>query len=225
MPSRQAEYLFYQTLLGAHPLAADRAWAYMLKAAREAKVETSWSEPNERYEAALADFVRAMIDDAEVQTEISAVLECMTPEWQIQSLSQTLIKITAPGIPDIYQGSELWDLRLVDPDNRTAVDFATRRHMLREVTSADDGAFMSRLEDGAPKLRVIAGALAVRARQMNAFDRNSGYQRLPVSGSRADHAICFSRSPADGQPATVTIGVRLADHPALRLVGHRRGAP
>jgi (1->4)-alpha-D-glucan 1-alpha-D-glucosylmutase len=208
MPSRQAEYLFYQTLVAGHPLTADRAWAYMLKAAREAKVETSWIEPNERYEAALEGFVRAMIDDADVQTEISAVIECMTPEWQIVSLSQTLIKLTAPGIPDIYQGSELWDLRLVDPDNRTPVDFATRRRLLRDVTSAGGGAFMARMEDGGPKLRLIAGALAVRARHLDAFGRDSGYQRVPAYGSRAEHAICFSRTNADAQPLAVTVAVR-----------------
>jgi (1->4)-alpha-D-glucan 1-alpha-D-glucosylmutase len=208
MPSRQAEYLFYQTLVGASPLTADRAWAYMLKASREAKDETSWIEPNERYEAALEDFVRAMIDDPEVRAEINAVIECMTPEWQILSLSQTLIKLTAPGIPDIYQGSELWDLRLVDPDNRTPVDFAARRSLLHEVMSADGGAFMSRLEAGAPKLRVIAGALAVRGRHMEAFNSGPGYERVPAAGARAEHAICFARMSADAQPATVTIAVR-----------------
>jgi (1->4)-alpha-D-glucan 1-alpha-D-glucosylmutase len=208
MPSRQAEYLFYQTLIGADPLDADRAWAYMLKASREAKVETSWIEPNKRYEAALEDFVRAMIDDSEVRAEVSAVIDCMTPEWQILSLSQTLIKMTAPGIPDIYQGSELWDLRLVDPDNRTAVDYDVRRRLLRDVTGSDGGAFMSRLDDGAPKLRVIAGALAARARHVEAFGRDSGYERVLATGSRADHAISFARTRADAQPVTVTVALR-----------------
>jgi (1->4)-alpha-D-glucan 1-alpha-D-glucosylmutase len=208
MPSRQAEYLFYQTLVGASPLDSDRAWAYMLKASREAKVETSWLEPNERYEAALEEFVRAMIDDPDVRTEVGAVIECMTPEWQILSLSQTLIKMTAPGIPDVYQGSELWDLRLVDPDNRTAVDYEMRRRLLRDVMGSDSGAFMSRLEEGAPKLRVIAGALAVRARHMEAFGRDSGYQRVPATGSRADHAVCFVRTRPDARAVTVTVALR-----------------
>jgi (1->4)-alpha-D-glucan 1-alpha-D-glucosylmutase len=208
MPSRQAEYLLYQTLVGAHPLPADRACAYMLKAVREAKVETSWIEPNERYETALEGFVREMIADTDVQKEVCAVIECMTPEWQIASLSQSLIKLTAPGTPDIYQGSELWDLRLVDPDNRTPVDFATRRRLLHDVTRAGGGAFLSGIEDGAPKLRLIAGALAVRARHLDAFGRDSGYQQVPASGSRAEHAICFARTNADAQPVTVTVAVR-----------------
>jgi (1->4)-alpha-D-glucan 1-alpha-D-glucosylmutase len=208
MPSRQAEYLFYETLVGAYPLDADRACAYMLKASREAKVETSWLDPNQRYEAALETFVRSMIDDNEVRAEIKAVIECMTPDWQILSLSQTLIKMTAPGVPDIYQGSEVWDLRLVDPDNRTAVDYEVRRRLLHAVMGSDGGAFMSRLEDGAPKLRLIASALAVRARHMEAFGTESGYARMTATGSRADHLICFGRTRADAQAEAVTIALR-----------------
>jgi (1->4)-alpha-D-glucan 1-alpha-D-glucosylmutase len=180
----------------------------MLKASREAKVETSWIDPNERYEAALEDFVRTMIDDPEVRAEVGTVIECITPEWQILSLSQTLVKMTAPGVPDIYQGSELWDLRLVDPDNRTPVDYEIRRRILHDVTTADGGAFLSGLEDGAPKLRVIADALAVRARHADAFGTGSGYQRVEAAGSRAEHAICFARTGADAQPVIVTIAVR-----------------
>jgi (1->4)-alpha-D-glucan 1-alpha-D-glucosylmutase len=207
-PSRRAEYLFYQTLVAAHPLDAERAWAYMLKAARESKLETTWIQPDQQYESGLEDFVRGMLADADVDTEISALVEAMTPEWQMLSLSQTLIKLTVPGIPDIYQGSELWDLRLVDPDNRTPVDFDARRRLLRHVINQETGEFLSRLEDGGPKLRLIATALAVRSRHPEAFGRDAGYQRIAVSGSRADHAICFSRTRSDGLPVTVTIGFR-----------------
>jgi (1->4)-alpha-D-glucan 1-alpha-D-glucosylmutase len=207
-PSRAAEYLFYQTMVAAHPLDADRAWAYMLKAAREAKIETNWIEPNRRYEAYLERFVRVMVSDAEVERVIGEVVSSMTPEWQALSLSQTLIKLTAPGIPDIYQGSELWDLRLVDPDNRTPVDYDVRRRLLHVVMSPDNGGFMSRLEDGGPKLRLIATALAVRARHPEAYCNDSGYQRVAATGMRADHAICFARTSADRQPVTVTIAFR-----------------
>jgi (1->4)-alpha-D-glucan 1-alpha-D-glucosylmutase len=206
-PSRVAEYLFYQTLLAAHPLDPERAWEYMRKAVREAKVETTWVEPNRAYEADLERFVRAMAGDPDVVAEIAGVLDSMTPEWQMLSLSQTLIKLTAPGVPDIYQGSELWDLRLVDPDNRTPVDYDTRRRLLREGSGPERGAFMSRLDEGAPKLRLIAAALAVRARNAKAFGRDAGYQRVAVTGSGADHAICFARTHA-GEPVTVTIALR-----------------
>ena len=207
-PSRAAEYLFYQTLVAAHPIDADRAWAYMRKAAREAKLDTNWIEPDELYEKDLEQFVRAMVADPAVESEIEAMIASMSPAWQMLSLSQTLIKLTAPGVPDIYQGSELWDLRLVDPDNRTPVDYDTRRTVLRDVTRADRGDFLSDLASGAPKLRLIATALAARARHPEAYGSDSGYARLPATGSRAEHVIGFLRSGPDGQPVTATIAFR-----------------
>lgn len=207
-PSRAAEYLFYQTLVAAHPMDADRAWAYMLKAAREAKADTNWMEPNEPYEADLQWFVRGMLADPDVAAEIDAVIMSMTPEWQVLSLSQTLIKLTAPGIPDIYQGSELWDLRLVDPDNRTPVDYELRRTLLADAMRPQRSRFMSQLESGAPKMRLIAMALAVRARHREAFASASGYQRVAASGSRAEHVIGFARTHPDGEPVVVTIAFR-----------------
>lgn len=207
-PSRQAEYLFYQTLVAAHPIDAERAWAYMLKASREAKMETNWIEPNRQYERDLEHFVRSMLSDPDVRDEIGAVVDSMTPEWQTLSLSQTLIKLTAPGIPDIYQGSELWDLRLVDPDNRTPVDYDVRRQLLRDAMDQEDGDFMSRLDEAVPKLRLLAGALALRQRRPEAFGRESGYERLAVTGSRADHAVCFARTQPDGHAEALTLAFR-----------------
>jgi len=207
-PSRAAEYLFYQTLVAAHPIDADRECAYMLKAAREAKVDTNWIEPHQHYEADLQWFVRGMLADPDVAAEIDAVITSMTPEWQMLSLSQALIKLTAPGIPDVYQGSELWDLRLVDPDNRTLVDYETRRALLSDVLRPNRGDFMSELESGAPKMRLIATVLAVRTRHSEAFGSGSGYQRVAATGSLAEHAICFSRTLADGEPVAVTIAFR-----------------
>ena len=207
-PARQAEYLLYQTLVAAHPLDADRAWAYMLKASREAKQETTWIEPNPAYEADLERFVRGMVADPRVEAEIGSLIGAMTPEWQTLSLSQTLIKLTAPGVPDIYQGSELWDLRLVDPDNRTPVDYETRLALLRDVAREDASGFMSRAPEGAPKIRLIAAALALRRRHADAFGGGAGYQRLRVSGEREEHAICFARTAEDGQPVSTTVAFR-----------------
>jgi (1->4)-alpha-D-glucan 1-alpha-D-glucosylmutase len=206
--SRQTEYLFYQTLVAAHPIGADRAWAYMLKAVRDAKRETNWIGPDQAYEENLERYVRAMISDPDVQGEIAVVIDAMTPAWQALSLSQTLIKLTAPGVPDIYQGSELWDLRLVDPDNRTPVDYDVRRRLLREVMNPEHGDFMSRLDEGGPKLRLVAIALAARARHPEGFGEASGYARLRVTGSRTDHVIAFARTAPDGQPVTLTIAFR-----------------
>jgi (1->4)-alpha-D-glucan 1-alpha-D-glucosylmutase len=207
-PSRGAEYLLYQTLVAAHPIDADRLWTYMLKASREAKQETSWLDPDPRYEADLERFVREMVVDPDVVREVADVIGAMTPAWQELSLSQTVLKLTAPGIPDIYQGSELWDLRLVDPDNRTPVDYDVRRRLLGATTAGTGGQFMSRLSEGLPKLRLISTALALRARHGDAFTAGSGYQPLPARGSRSDHAICFSRTRPNGESATVTVAFR-----------------
>ncbi len=207
-PSRKAEYLLYQTLVAAFPIDADRAWAYMRKASREGKEDTNWLEPDEAYEADLERFVRDMLDDADVGSEISRIVETLTPHWQQLSLSQTLLKLTAPGIPDIYQGCELWDLRLVDPDNRTPVDYLLRDELLRSIETDIGDDFMSRLDEGVPKLRLIVTALAVRTRHAAAFDAGSGYEPLAVLGSQAHHAICFSRTRPDNEPATVTLAFR-----------------
>ncbi len=208
-PSRKAEYLLYQTLVAASPIDADRMWAYMQKASREAKEETEWLEPNERYEADLERFVRGMVADDEVVSEIEVVIAALTPHWQHLALSQTLLKLTAPGVPDIYQGCELWDLRLVDPDNRGPVDYDVRRTLLRAVSEDPHDVFLSRLEEGVPKLRLIARALAVRARHADAFAPGAGYEPLAVQGSRSVHAICFARTtPGDDVATTLTLALR-----------------
>jgi (1->4)-alpha-D-glucan 1-alpha-D-glucosylmutase len=207
-PSAAAEYLLYQTLVAAHPLDADRCCAYMLKAAREGKQETSWLAPDEHYEAELERFVREMAGDPEVESEISALVGAMTPGWQHLSLSQTLLKLTAPGVPDIYQGCELWDLRLVDPDNRTPVDYDLRASLLDWIVDNPHEPFMSRLDEGVPKLRLFATALGLRGRYPDAFGPGSGYEPLSVRGAGTDHAVCFARTYAEGEPATLTVAFR-----------------
>ncbi len=207
-PSRKAEYLLYQTLVAASPIDADRMWAYMRKASREGKEDTNWLEPDEAYETDLECFVRDMLVDPDVGSAISHIVATLTPHWQELSLSQTLMKMTAPGVPDIYQGCELWDLRLVDPDNRTPVDYALRDDLLRGIETETAVDFMSGLDEGVPKLRLIATSLAVRERQTAAFGVGSGYVPLPVQGSRSVHAICFSRTRPDNEPTTVTVAFR-----------------
>jgi (1->4)-alpha-D-glucan 1-alpha-D-glucosylmutase len=129
-PSRNDEYLLYQTLVGAWPIDPDRLTAYMTKAAREAGVHTSWADPFAEYEDALRDFVAGTLGDRALVADLDAFLAPLLTPARVSSLSQTLIKCTAPGVPDFYQGTELWDLSLVDPDNRRAVDYERRRELL-----------------------------------------------------------------------------------------------
>lgn len=208
-PSRTAEYLLYQTLVGAHPLNADRASAYMLKAAREPKQETSWLDPDATYEAALDAFVRGVVEDSEIDADVARFVAAMTPAWHTAALSQTLLKLTSPGVADIYQGSELWDLRLVDPDNRTPVDFGLRRTLLRELRGLSARDVMRRAAEGMPKLHVVRSALRVRRDVPAVFGQGSSYRPLHATGSRAAHAVAYARGAGEVAGA-ITIAVRHA---------------
>jgi (1->4)-alpha-D-glucan 1-alpha-D-glucosylmutase len=189
-PSRNDEYLLYQTLVGAWPLTLERAQQYMQKAAREAKTHTSWRAPDAAYERALAEFVAAILGDEAFLAELEALVQRVLRPGRINALAQTLIKLTAPGVPDLYQGTELWDLSLVDPDNRRPVDFAARRALLAELDGAPPEALWSRAESGLPKLWVVCQALELRRRRPEAFGPQGGY--APAAASD-EHAIAFSR--------------------------------
>jgi (1->4)-alpha-D-glucan 1-alpha-D-glucosylmutase len=202
-PSRIAEMLFYQTLVGAHPLSAARAVEYMRKAVREAKQETSWLDENPGYENDVTAFVTAVLEDSEMMAVIDGLLRRMTPAWQIASLTQTLLKLVLPGVADIYQGSELWDLRLVDPDNRTPVDYASRTAALRSLDGMDAAAIMEGSDQGLPKLHLIRCALQLRRRRPDAFDGSAGYASLHASGDAAAHAVAVLR----GDDAVCAVGV------------------
>lgn len=209
-PSATAEYLLYQTLVAAHPIDVDRAWAYMLKAAREAKQETSWLDPDAGYEAELERFVRGAVSDPAVRAAVAGFVDQMTPAWQTASLSQTLLRLTAPGVADTYQGSELWQLCLVDPDNRTPVDYRLRARLLRDLTGLQPCDIMARSAEGLPKLHLIRETLQLRARRAPCFGRASTYAAMPARGTRARHVIGFTRGTREAAPVVAVIGVRLA---------------
>ncbi len=161
-PDRNAEYLYYQTLIGAWPLSAERAQAYMEKAVCEARQHTNWTERNEAYENALRDFIAATLASAEFKHRLEKFVAPLVEAGHINSLAQTLLKLTAPGVPDLYQGGELWDLNLVDPDNRRPVDFKLRRRLLAELKSLSVEEIWRRRSEGLPKLWLIRQALEVR---------------------------------------------------------------
>jgi (1->4)-alpha-D-glucan 1-alpha-D-glucosylmutase len=192
---RNTEYLFYQTLVGAWPLSADRAAAYMEKAAREAKMHTSWTRPNGEYEEALAGFVQDTLDDVEFRRDVAAFVAPLVGLGRVNPLAQTLLKIAAPGVPDFYQGTELWDLSLVDPDNRRAVDYQTRRRLLAEVKGLSAEQALARMDEGLPKLWLIRRALCARRGRPEAFGAGEAarYRPLAATGARAQHVVAFAR--------------------------------
>ncbi|HEX6538478.1 MAG TPA: malto-oligosyltrehalose synthase [Candidatus Dormibacteraeota bacterium] len=209
-PSATAAYLFFQTMVAAHPITVERCLAYMRKAEREAKQETSWLDVDPEYEAQLDAFVRGMLGDRGFVHDVDAFVRAMTPAWQVASLSQALLKCVIPGVPDIYQGCELWDLSLVDPDNRRPVDYGVRRTMLGQLRRMSAGTIMGRGESGLPKLHVIRQALAMRSRRSSAFGPGSGYAWRDARGRKASHAVvCIRSSPGSG-PGVIAVAVRLA---------------
>ena len=209
-PDANEEYFLYQTLVGAWPFESgdltrfrERIAAYMTKAMREAKVHTSWLSPNEDHERAVLRFVDAILDRRKSPLFLQSfeAFQARVAELGIyNSLAQLLIKITAPGIPDFYQGTELWDLSLVDPDNRRPVDYETRARMLRAVAgdrgvcaSAECAAeLLAARRDGRVKMFVTARALSVRAR-MSALYEEGDYIPLAVSGPRRESLFAFAR--------------------------------
>jgi (1->4)-alpha-D-glucan 1-alpha-D-glucosylmutase len=217
-PGPNEEYLLYQTLLGAWPLDegdlpafTPRVQAYMQKALREAKRFTTWTSPNEAYEAAVNEFAAAVIAN-------DAFLEAFLPFQRrvadlglVNSLAQTLLRLCAPGVPDTYQGSETWDFSLVDPDNRRPVDYARRQAMLDEVGASldtpDRAGFardlLSRKVDGRVKLFVTAEALRARRDRPGLFTTGD-YTPLPAAGAKADNLFAFARE-WEGRRAVVVV--------------------
>ena len=190
-PSRNDEYLFYQTLVGAWPISQDRLTAYMEKAVREAKLRTSWLDPDGAYEEALRQFVGGALADRRFTSDLEAFLGPLQAPARINSLSQTLIKCTAPGVPDFYQGSELADLSLVDPDNRRPVDYERCRGLLAQLAGIHVQQACSSPEAALSKLLVIQAAAVLRRRRPELFGPGSvppsvgtGRQDRPRGGIR-----------------------------------------
>ena len=192
-PDRNIEYFFYQTLVGAWPLDAERAVAYMEKATREAKAHTSWTSPNADYDAALRRFVESALADDEFVNDVRGFVEPLVTQGWVNSLAQVLLKLTWPGVPDIYQGTEMWSLHLVDPDNRRPVDYDVRRRALREVQELTAEQIWGRASEGLPKLWVVHQALKLRARRPEWFNADSSYTPLGAEGACAAHVLAFAR--------------------------------
>ena len=197
MPDRNTEYLYYQTLIGAWPLSMDRVQAYMLKAVREAKQQTSWVANNKEFEEALRMFIELTLNYAPFLRELQQFVARVQDAGRMNSLTQTLLKHTAPGVPDLYQGTELWDLSLVDPDNRRPVDYAVRKRLLCELklmTGEDVAAqVMLRADEGLPKMWTIHKALELRRERPDCFGAEAEYTPLEVDGDKHDHVIAYLR--------------------------------
>ena len=207
-PEPNDEYFLYQTLVGALPFDEgeernflERIRSYIVKAVREAKMYTSWLKPDEDYEKACLAFVEAILQPGEHNLFRKSFLafQKMVADYGVwNSLSQVLIKTTSPGVPDFYQGTELWDLHLVDPDNRRPVDFSIRQEILREIMKDRSGShdllteLLDSRADGRIKLFVTYAALKARKDFREVF-QNGSYLPLRTGGELRSHAIAFAR--------------------------------
>ncbi|MBE0569122.1 MAG: malto-oligosyltrehalose synthase [Deltaproteobacteria bacterium] len=215
VPDPAEEILVYQTLLGAWPLEEEeipglsaRIESYMVKALREAKVHTRWIRPNPQHESAVREFVSSLLEDPSPDT--NAFLADFLPFQRkvahygaINGLAQLLVKIAAPGVPDIYQGTETWDFSLVDPDNRRAVDFGKRNGLLNQLLTREQQGqsalaeeLLSSWRDGRIKLYVTCKALNFRRERKELF-RDGAYLPLPVAGGHREHALAFARGKGE----------------------------
>jgi (1->4)-alpha-D-glucan 1-alpha-D-glucosylmutase len=224
-PDANEEYLLYQTLVGTWPLEAmdeearttyvGRIREYMQKALKEAKLHTSWINPDEQYERAVGEFAAAILDprrSAAFIEDLSEFARAPRRAGMLNSLSQTLLKIASPGVPDFYQGTELWSFTLVDPDNRRQVDYELRRSMLaglRESRERDAAALVDSLlgrpEDGRVKMYVTTRALNFRRERAELFSHGK-YEPLAARGRRAENVLAFARTRGDD--ACVAIAAR-----------------
>jgi len=211
-PDANEECLLYQTLLGTWPTQAngepdptatpeyvERIQAYMAKALHEAKINTSWIQPNEEWDAAMRDFVAKILDPSPRNKFLPIFLPVaqeIARLGAINSLTQTLLKLTSPGVPDIYQGTEIWDYSLVDPDNRRAVDYNRRRDMLEGLAIASPADLMQTWPDGRIKLFLTQRVLRFRRDHADLFQRGD-YLPLRASGTFADCCVTFARRVAE----------------------------
>ena len=193
LPLPADEYLFLQTVVGAWPIDADRAAEYLRKASREAKLRTSWTDPDPAYDEALEGLVRGALGDPSFIAEVEAAVAALLDDARRAALAQVALQLTAPGVPDVYQGTELWDLSLVDPDNRRPVDYAERRRLLERAETMSAAEAWSCADDGTAKLWLIRRALDLRRRRPGAFDASGGYATLAVGRTAGEPVVAFTR--------------------------------
>ncbi|HEY5900481.1 MAG TPA: malto-oligosyltrehalose synthase [Burkholderiales bacterium] len=217
-PSRGDEYHFYQALVGVWPADAQRLKAYMLKAAREAKVRTSWINPDSDYEAALERFVTESLANPLFAKDLDEVVPRLAHLGYLVSLAQALVKVASPGVPDYYQGTELWDFSLVDPDNRRPVQFGVRAAFLDQLEKRPPSAaeLLANLSDGRAKMHVIRQGLALRKAHPALF-HGGRYSPIHADAGYEENVIAFSLAAGNRTLVAVAprlFAARLKDAPA-----------
>jgi (1->4)-alpha-D-glucan 1-alpha-D-glucosylmutase len=203
VPDPDTEYLMWQTLTGAWPLDRERLTGYLVKAMREAKTRTSWTDPDAEYEAMVLSFAEQALDDDELTSQLAGFVAALGEDARANSLGSKLVQLTMPGVPDTYQGCELAGLALVDPDNRAPADFTHARELLAALHAG-------RPPVGLDGEKLLVTTIALRLRRAHPDWFAAGYQPLAAEGPAAGHAVAFARGQA------ITVATR-------RPAGLRRG--
>jgi (1->4)-alpha-D-glucan 1-alpha-D-glucosylmutase len=197
-PAPADEYLLYQVLVGTWTPDShldsyiDRIQNYMLKATREAKTHTSWTESSESYESALKHFTTAILSNSEFRSSLSAFSEKVAYFGMFNSLAQVILKTCCPGVSDFYQGTEHWDLTLVDPDNRRPIDYTLRQNLLAKLRTQQPRELLKDWRTGAIKTFTVANCL--RFRHDEAALVNGDYRPLTITGTKSNHIVAFART-------------------------------
>ena len=193
-PDPAFAYLMLQTLVGTWPIDEQRLGGYLEKATREAKLHTSWTDPNDEYDAAVQRTVGNVLADAELGAEIADLAGGLAAIGRRNALAAIALQLTMPGVPDTYQGGELEDLSLVDPDNRRPVDHTRRRELLAELPDLSVEEILERVDEGLPRLAVLRAGLALRSSHPRAFGPDGSYEPLTATGARRHHVLAYARS-------------------------------
>ncbi len=226
MPTAGDELILYQAILGSWPLTlrgddepaledyAKRLWQWQQKALREAKLQSSWSAPNEPYEHAMQVFIQRLFSAPEgeqLRAALDKAVHAIATSGALNGLAQTLLRMTVPGVPDLYQGNDFWDFTLVDPDNRRPVDYGSRQRALQGALqrTADLPELLANWRDGRIKQTLIAHVLNLRAEHAELFSRGT-YQALEVVGNQAHRVLAFARTRG-GKRAIVIVPIRCAE--------------
>ena len=221
--------LLLQTMVGVWPLLdagestpplRERLVAYAVKASREAGLHTNWYDPDAGYESRLEAFIDRVLGDDGTRKELDAVATAAAEIGMVSGLSQVVLRTLSPGVPDIYQGNELWDDSMVDPDNRRPVDWQRRRDTLASLAEQSASDLWESRRDGRIKLWTLAAALRVRAQHPDAFGADAGYELLEVTGEWSDRVVAFART-AGGEPKVVVVVPRLVG----AVMGEELAAP
>ena len=192
-PDPNTEYLIYQTLIGAWPLTKERLLQYLEKATREAKRKTSWLAPNQEFEKATKEFVERLYSNKAFVESLEKFVQRVLLPGRINSLAATLLKFTSPGVPDTYQGTEIWDLSLVDPDNRRPVDYQQRRTMLGSMKQLTVDGILRDMESGMPKMWIVYQALQLRRQFPHCFGDQATYRPMHAEGDGQHSVLAYGR--------------------------------